>query len=444
MLMRSLLAPLVIGLVLSLAAIFGVQWKVVRVAIDEVMEDYVADELVQDAEELFSSLTTLPEGGAVLALQHFDPVFLSPSSGRYYQIMVDGKAVLRSASLVDLSLSVTPAASGQTRLLKVSGPHAQELLLSATGYEREGRTITIAVAADMKPVRLEFDRLTVRYTQVSVVMFVLLVFLQIGIVRLSLAPLRRVRADVSRLERGDIVQLGDRVPAEVLPLVREVNRLLALLSQRLQRSRESLGNLAHALKAPLTVLTHMAADEHVQRDPVLARQMSEQLELLRGRIESELRRARLAGGRTPGPPLDLSSEIESLVATLRKLYRDRDLDIECRMQPGVQFVGDREDLLELCGNLLDNACKWARSRVRVSVRETQGLLLSVEDDGPGCTPGELSLIARRGVRVDENTEGHGLGLAIAKGVAASYGAELQLGRSADLGGFEAKVNFPPA
>ena len=296
MLMRSLLAPLVIGLVLSLAAIFGVQWTVVRVAIDEVMEDYVADELVQDAEELFSSLTALPDGGAVLALQHFDPVFLSPSSGRYFQILVDGRVALRSASLVDLSLSFEPVAPGRSRIDKTSGPHAQELLLSATGYEREGRAITIAVAADMKPVRTEFDRLTVRYTQVSVAMFVLLVVMQIGIVRVALSPLRRVRADVSRLDRGEIVQLGDRVPAEVLPLVSEVNRLLALMSQRLQRSRESLGNLAHALKAPLTVLTHMAADEHVQRDPALARQMAEQLALLRSRIESELRRARMAGG----------------------------------------------------------------------------------------------------------------------------------------------------
>ena len=443
MLMRSLLAPLVIGLVLSLAAIFGVQWTVVRVAIDEVMEDYVADELVQDAEELFSSLTTLPEGGAVLGLQHFDPVFLSPASGRYYQILVGGRVALRSASLGDLSLTFEPVAPGRSRIDKTSGPHGQELLLSATGYEREGRRITIAVAADMKPVRSEFDRLTMRYTQVSVAMFVLLVSLQIGIVRLALSPLRRVRADVSRLDRGEIVQLGDRVPAEVLPLVSEVNRLLALMSQRLQRSRESLGNLAHALKAPLTVLTHMAADEHVQRDPVLAGQMAEQLALLRSRIESELRRARMAGGRMPGAPLDLGSEIESLVATLRKMYRDRDLDIECRMQPGVPFVGDREDLLELSGNLLDNACKWARSRVCVSVREQQGLVLTVEDDGPGCSEEELSRIALRGARVDENTSGHGLGLAIAKGVAASYGAQLRLGRSAELGGLEATVIFPP-
>ena len=440
--MRSLLAPLVIGLVLSLAAVFSVQWSVVLVAVDAVMKDYVARELADDADELFSALSIVPGGDAALALGYFDPPFLTPYSGRYYQILVDRATVLRSPSLVGESLAVTPVARGQRHVVHIAGPKEQALLLSATGYEIQGRQITIAVAGDLKPIQWEFDRLRVRYTQVSVIMFVLLVVLQIGIVRLALAPLRRVRADVSRLERGEIGQLGERVPAEVLPLVREVNRLLTLFTRRLQRSRESLGNLAHALKAPLTVLTHMARDDHLQRDPVLGGQMSKQLGILRGRIDSELRRARVAGGRTSGMPLDLAAEIESLAATLRKLYRDRELDIACRVDPGAKFVGDREDLLELGGNLLDNACKWARSRVLISVRDQDGMLLAVEDDGPGCSPEDLVRIAQRGVRLDETTEGHGLGLAIAGSIASSYGAEMRFGRSQEFGGFEVMVIFP--
>jgi signal transduction histidine kinase len=247
---------------------------------------------------------------------------------------------------------------------------------------------------------------------------------------------------VGRLEEGAIDQLGERVPSEVLPLVREVNRLLALLALRLRRSREALGNLAHALKAPLTVLTQLADDDHVRRHPVLGPQIDEQLQILRGRIDSELRRARVAGGRAGGAPLDLQPEIETLVETLRKLHRDRHLDIVCRIGPGVRFRGDREDLLELCGNLLDNACKWARSRVLVTVRHDDTLRLTVEDDGPGCSPEDIGRIAQRGVRLDETTEGHGLGLAIASGIAASYGAELQFGRSRELGGFEVSLSFP--
>jgi signal transduction histidine kinase len=440
--MRSLLAPLVSGLLLSLAVVFGVQWSVVRVAIDEVIQEYIAGELAQDADELFSGLSFDPARETSLALAHFDPHYLAPLSGRYYEIQVERTTELRSPSLVRESLPMPIVGKGQRHVDQVAGPKGETLLLSATGYELQGRRITIAVAGDLTSVRTQFDRLMARYTRVSLVMFALLVVLQVGIVRLALAPLRRVQADVSRLEDGTIAQLGEQVPSEVLPLVREVNLLLALLAGRLQRSREALGNLAHALKAPLTVLTQLAEDDHVRQHPVLGAQIAEQLQVLRSRIDSELRRARVAGGRTNGTPLDLQAEIEALVATLRKLYQDRHLDIVCRVEPGARFRGDREDLFELCGNLLDNACKWARSRVLVSVRRNGGLTLKVEDDGPGCSPEDIGRIAQRGVRLDEATEGHGLGLAIASSIAASYGAELQFGRSQELGGFEVSLSFP--
>ncbi len=440
--MRSLLALLIIGLVLSLAAVFGVQWSFVRVAVTAMVKDFIAVELAADADELFSALSVLPNGETALTAGYSDPPFLTPYSGRYYQILVDRATVLRSPSLVDESLAITPVSSGQHHVDYVGGPKGQALLMSTTGYTLQGRSITIAVAGDLNPIQSQFDRSMTRYTQVSMAMFAVLVALQIGIVRWALAPLRRAQADVSRLERGEIGQLSERVPAEVLPLVREVNRLVALFARRLQRSRESLGDLAHALKAPLTVLTHLADDDHLRGDPVPGRHMAEQLAVLRSRIDAELRRARVAGGRASGMPLDLAAEIEALAATLRKLCRDRKLDITCRVDIGTKFGGDREDILELCGNLLDNACKWARSRVLVSVCNDKGIVLTVADDGPGCSPDDLSKIARRGVRLDEAVEGHGLGLAIATNIANSYGAEIRLGRSQELGGFEAKVIFP--
>jgi signal transduction histidine kinase len=442
--MRSLLVPLVVGLLLSLALTFGMQWSMVRIAIDDVIHEYVAGELAQDADELFSGLSALPGGGATLGLLHFDPVFLSPSSGRYYQILVGQAIALRSASLSGERLAIAPVNPGQRKIDHVAGPHGQALLFSSTGYEFQGRPVTIAVAADMKPLRWEFDQLMERYTQVSAIMFILLVVLQVVIVRLALRPLGRVQADVSRLERGEIGQLGEHVPAEVLPLVHEFNRLLALLTRRLQRSREALGNLAHALKAPLTVLTQLADDEHVRSRPELAGKIAEQIGILRSRVDSELRRARVAGGRMPGVPLDLQSEVEGLVATLRKLYRDRNLDFACRVDQGVRLLGDREDFLELTGNLLDNACKWARYRVEISLRDEKGLVLSVADDGPGCSTEDLSRIAQRGVRLDESAEGHGLGLSIAGSIATSYGASVEFGRSSELGGFEVVVSFPAA
>jgi len=238
-----------------------------RDAWHEKVEGFNAGELAQDADELFNSLVVLPSGEASLALAHFDPSFLSPSSGRYCQIMIDRGIALRSPSLVYQSLPMGPVDRGRRAVAEVAGPDQQSLLLSASGYEFKGRPITIAVAADLKPIDTALAKFLLRYTQLSLVMSACLVVLQVVIVRLALAPLRRVHSDVGRLEHGEIRQLGEAVPVEVLPLVREVNRLLALLAQRLHRSRQALGNLAHALKAPLTVLTHMATDEHIQSHP---------------------------------------------------------------------------------------------------------------------------------------------------------------------------------
>ncbi|MGE5094670.1 MAG: ATP-binding protein [Betaproteobacteria bacterium] len=441
--MRSLVAPLALGLVLSLAAVFAVQWSAVHAAIDRGMTEFIAGELQQDADELSSGLVRVESGGPMaLAFRHYDPSFLEPRSGRYFQVMAGDAVVLRSPSLADRTLSVTPVAPGARESSRIAGDDGEPLLVSANGYAFEAMAVTIAVAADLRPIHAHSERMLERYTLISIAMFALLVALQIVIVRFALAPLRRVQADVARLEHGEVAQLGEQVPAEVLPLVREVNRLVARLADRLRRSRESLGNLAHALKAPLTVLTQAVEDERIRRDPALHAELASQLGRLRERIDGELRRARVAGGRAATAPLDLQAELQSLANALAKLYRDRQLEIECRVEPSARFLGDREDLLELCGNLLDNACKWARSRVTMSVRDGGGLALAVEDDGPGCADEDLERLARRGVRLDEETAGHGLGLSIAREIAASYGGELRLGRSQALGGFRATVTFP--
>ena len=151
--MRSLLAPLVFGLVLSLAAVYGVQWSIVRAAIESVMNEYIAAELSQEADELFSALNVLPNGELTLALAHFDPVFLTPYSGRYYQILLDGRVVLRSPSLVGQPLAMAALESDQRRVEHVAGPKEQALLLSEAGYRMQGKKITIAVAVNMRPMQ---------------------------------------------------------------------------------------------------------------------------------------------------------------------------------------------------------------------------------------------------------------------------------------------------
>jgi signal transduction histidine kinase len=271
---------------------------------------------------------------------------------------------------------------------------------------------------------------------------VLLIVMQSLIVRLGLVSLHRVRRDITRLERGEIGQLGEAVPAEVRPLVREMNRLLRVLEQRLKRSRNTLRNLAHALKTPLTLVMQLAEGEDMRTVPQVRDQLIEHTTVLHHRLERELRRARLAGAVPSRQQLRLAEEISLLVEALRSIHHDKELDIACHIPPQAVFVGDREDVLELLGNLLDNACQWAHHRVVCTIQEQPDLTVVIEDDGPGCPPEVLKQLIRRGVRVDESIPGHGLGLAIVKDIVEQYGGDISFGRSSQLGGFQVCVTLP--
>ncbi|MFZ1639854.1 MAG: ATP-binding protein, partial [Candidatus Contendobacter sp.] len=211
-----------------------------------------------------------------------------------------------------------------------------------------------------------------------------------------------------------------------------------------RRARHALGNLAHALKMPLTALIQLT-----DRPPPAGdakgwwRDLRQQLQHIRTLTERELKRARIAGGGAPGQRVLLDREMADLLATLRRIHRAREIAIEVQIPPGSGFAGDRDDLLELLGNLLDNACQWAETVVRLTAgADMENLWLRIEDDGPGCPPDQLEMLRQRGTRIDESRAGHGLGLAIAGDIVAQYGGTLRLGRSEDLGGFLAEVVLP--
>lgn len=231
----------------------------------------------------------------MVGISHFDPVYLQPGSGHFFQITADGVSTIRSSSLGNFNIEVGATAPDRTETSRRAGPDWQQLLFSAMGVERSGRQFTIAVAADMLPIRERIDAFLLRYTLLTLTMFAVLLALQVWIVRRTLAPLRRAQADVVRLEHGEITQLGESVPSEVLPKIRKINHLLAVLGERLRRSHEALGNLSHALKTPLTLLTLMSDHESIRADPALRTQIQEQLRVLGSSRDRELRRARVAG-----------------------------------------------------------------------------------------------------------------------------------------------------
>ncbi|HXH02719.1 MAG TPA: ATP-binding protein, partial [Candidatus Competibacteraceae bacterium] len=403
-------------------------------------ETFVATRLEHEMDALLVVLSFDAENRPVLDEGRLIPVFRQPYSGHYYQLADEAGRTLRSRSLWDIEL---PWPAGLGRSLQrdfQDGPQGQRLLVLARRLRVQDHELSVLVAEDFSDLEQGLARLRGVLLLAALALGAVLAPLQYWIVGRGLRPLQALRRDIQCLERGEIERLQAPVPSEVEPLVAELNHVLESGRQRLLRSRNALGNLAHALKTPLTVLGQLAGD---CPEPELRDELLRQTRQIGALMERELKRARIAGTAMPGQRVLLARELDDLCATLGMIYRARGLAFEVRADPATAFPGDRDDLLELLGNLLDNACKWARRRVRVSAREEGGWLrLTVEDDGPGCPPEQRELLTRRGVRIDESRAGHGLGLAIVTDIVGQYGGRLRLESSAALGGLAAIVELP--
>lgn len=437
-----------LGLGLSLALLIGAAWWLGHGALHRTTDAYVLSRLEHDTQALLGRLEHL--GHVQRAARHLLPVYRQPFSGHYFKVLTADGAV-RSRSLWDQDLDLAPVPPGEVRTWHADGPDDQPLLVRAAGYRVAEGLLTIAVAEDLSPVLETLRRYEQLFAGLAVVGLIAMLLVQRLILRGSFRRLAAVCRDIDALERGATSRLTEHVPAEILPLVRKLNGLLAVYEQRLTRSRNAAGNLAHALKGPLSLMRQQlrapaaapAAAAESADSP--RRVCAAEVERITALVERELKRARIAGRARAGSVFDPGLELPDLQRLLLAMYRDKALDIDCRNQLAGAVALDREDLLEILGTLLDNACKWAARRVRCTLAPgdgAAGLRLIVEDDGPGCDDAELARIARRGERLDEQVDGHGLGLAIAREIAESYGGTLRLGRSADLGGFLARVELP--
>ena len=272
----------------------------------------------------------------------------------------------------------------------------------------------------------------------------LLLVAQALILRWGLAPLRRVAQDLSEMEAGRAQALSGRYPAELQPLIDNLNALLAEARQHLQRYRDTLGNLAHSLKTPLAVLRgSVEAKAPVEE---LRAVTQEQLQNMNEIVEYQLQRAAAAGRTALSTPLPVAPAARKLLAALEKVYAAKSLCVETDIAPGVMFRGDEGDLLEILGNVADNACKWARSRVRVQAQNPVAgqpgvrFTLRIEDDGPGIPDDQVQRVRARGARADASIPGHGLGLAVVQEIVELYDGELVIARS-PLGGAAVEVRL---
>lgn len=276
----------------------------------------------------------------------------------------------------------------------------------------------------------------------------LLLLLQIGMLRWSLHPLRRVIADLGRVERGLAERLEGPYPRELAVLTDNLNGFIESERENLQRHRNTLGDLAHSLKTPLAVLrSRLEAGD----DARLREEVAEQVARMDQIVAYQLARAAARGHPRFAAPVDIEPHAEALVRGLEKVYAGKGVYCEFDLDPQARFHGEVGDLLELLGNLVENAFKWARQRVLLSTRalpgavgRRPGLLLAVDDDGPGIPPERVPELLQRGVRGDERVHGHGIGLSMVQDIVRSYQGELAVGRSQELGGARFEVRIPPA
>ncbi|MFW5452423.1 sensor histidine kinase [Thioalkalivibrio sulfidiphilus] len=436
--MRSLKVRITLLVGISLLLLLAAQAVGLRIIPGALVQDYVVTRLEHDADTLYGRLVDGTEPVELFS-RTVGLIYETPLSGHYFRIM-SGDTVLRSRSLWDTDLTLEPVPPGEQRISRAPGPAGQSLLIYSRGYRVQGEPVTIAVAEDLSAMestvaRLERSLLTVMLLGVGLVLLI-----QYLIVQRALRPVDAAVQACRRLEAGGAAPMQVQAPREIEPLVEAVNRLIRHHGLRLERTRRALGNVSHALKTPLAVMSQIIDELAERGDRASADALRAQLQAIRNTVERELHRARLAGRDHPGAGFDARAELEPLVDALRRLYGERvsiALDIE-----GEPAAVDSEDMLELFGNLLDNACKWARSRVRVRLRQGAGVEAEIEDDGPGVEEDKLARLGQPGMRLDESTPGHGLGLSIVHDVVSQYGGEIRYGRSTELHGLRVQVRIP--
>lgn len=428
--MKSLQGRLHIGLGATLILFMLLLWWLTSISLSHIAEEMIESRLEHDGEALLASLQQNNDGRWQLKESQVGHIYQRVFSGHYYVITI-GKERIRSRSLWDYRLEVTPSGHQQ-------GPNQQLLLTWHANFKINEQPIQILVAEDITPLRQSIDRFTQLYALGCLLILITLLLVQRWVVKRSLGTLEQVSQELEALSEGELHSLSSEVPNEIRPLVDEVNRLLQLVSQRLQRSRNAMGNLAHSLKHPLNLLMQLAKDESL--NSTAQEELSKNTQQIHQLMERELKRARIAGAGMPGQRFNAEEELPALIDVLTRVYQQKSLKIDYKIEQESEYAADRNDMLELLGNLLDNACKWANHKVHCTIKSEDGLMIVIDDDGIGCDDDILHSLTRRGTRVDEETSGSGLGLAIVKDIVELYGGQLTFSRS-EMGGLKVTVKL---
>lgn len=449
---RSLRIRLLAGTLVWIVATIAIAgWSLSGLFHQHVAKQFRAG-LEMQLEQLTANLTIGQNGNPALTMPLSDPRLSRPYSGLYWQvdslnnIQDPGqRGVLRSRSLWDSVLEVPGdiVANGKIHEHQVTGPDGAPLgMIERVVYptEQPEQPLRLIVAADARlisePVE-RFNGLLAWSLGILGIGLIAAAFMQVVI---GLRPLGKLRRALTAVQEGESQQIEGSFPLEIQPLVDDFNEVLAHNTRIVNHARTQAGNLAHAVKTPLTILANAAA----RPDPQLPQLVSEQVAMARRQVDYHLARARAAAAATvPGVRTAVRPVVESLLRVMERLYRDKEVGAtitDSTVEP--MFRGEQQDLQEMLGNLLDNAWKWARSRVEVSFQaDGDQLIIVVDDDGPGLEQKRRIAVLTRGVRADERVPGTGLGLAIVNDLAELYDGALALDTSPQ-GGLRVLLTLP--
>lgn len=404
---------------------------------DQALRGYLTTVLQRETDSLLSAVRPGPDG-LYLDAARVDPDYQRLYSGRYF--VIDAGERWRSRSLWDTRLPLD--AEGLHNTL-VAGPDNQQLLVWSGLYELHQQPIQISVAIDYLPLLKAFDRARWLIWGLGLLAILVSLLVQQWLLRRALSPLRRARGELAEWHVGKRLQLSEAVPEELQPLVSEINHLGRQVEQIIKRSRSGQADLGHALKTPLAVLHTLLRQSPAALPGDTAHAMETQLNSIQAQLERALQRARLAPESQAGQRFNAQEDLPWLLESLAHIHADR-VQVHTRMHSSAAgaWPFEREDMLELLGNLLDNACKWATGKVQLECSlDQQALTLCVSDDGPGVSEAEHERILRRGQRLDQTVSGQGLGLAIVVDLVEVYRGRITLGK-ATLGGLEVTVLLP--
>ena len=437
---RRLLLAALVWMVLALAGAGVLLTGLFREHIERRFDVQLTDHL----DELVAATEIDADGAPTLVWQPADPRFALPLSGWYWQIDAAGETLAASGSLAGEHLVVPAGDSHVVTTLALRAPDGQALRARAQSIAFPGArsALRFVIAGPISDVERDVAGFSRSLVLTLLALGATLALAAVLQVRFGLRPLTRLGRALEDVRRGAAPRLAGDWPAEVAPLAAEINALLDAHATRLARARTEAGNLAHALKTPISVLRNELASIGGER----GRLLREQLALVSDRLERHLSRTRAAGSaEVTGTSTPVAAVVDDIHFGVSRLHAGRGLRFDVDVEPTtLVFRGDAEDLGEMLGNLVDNACKWAQGQVRLRATHDDGaLVVRVEDDGAGIPAEERERVLRRGRRLDESVPGSGLGLAITDELAGLYGGQLRLADS-ELGGLLVELRLPGA